>query len=83
LRPEISYVGSDQSEADCHDSTLLVPEPPEVTHKPFQLASVDDTLTANLVIGEDVGLPLELMVIFKVDVVAPDNAGAPGMAADV
>ena len=64
-------------------SDVLVPLPPLVTQKPFQFVSVDDARTANVVAGVAAGFPFASLSKSKVEVVAPDIVGVPGVAAEV
>jgi hypothetical protein len=61
-------------------------DPLESTHLPCQLLSVglvEETKTANRVVGLEAGLPFSAFAKLRVEVVAPDKIGAPGIAAAV
>ncbi|MDP2652405.1 MAG: hypothetical protein Q8Q08_00025, partial [Candidatus Omnitrophota bacterium] len=70
------------AESDIHDSDVLV-APAEVIQKPLRFVSVEDACMANWVVGVDVGFPFASFAKSRVEVVAPDIVGVPGVAAVV
>ena len=84
LRFEIVRASSVAS--DIQTSLELVPLPAELTQRPVHLVSdgeVDDTYTANCVVGDELGLPFSAFVRARVEVEGLANVGAPGIAAAV